>query len=320
MSLAQSATALVTTFCQGSASVCQRVFAPQVAGWGSLRTGASVTDGIFALSNWPPADPVLGTAPANGFFDPSQYAADCGGPYFIINSPTTTVTQFEAGQGLVPVTFPAVVTPICSATAVPVVDTSFLSQLQSAGLQYKIVYPIQDNGNGRGYVVWNNAFPFNYNFHRGSNYPTTAGYARITGLTWQNQFAPTSSGSFGDPAGAFINGLPSPIRQTTLRLEVPGEAGVSIVAPTMVTDAWLAGTVPPAPQVPPVLAAPDTGAPPPPINVGGQGVPFGAAPAGVDFGARNVVPFDVINACETGVSGGTPRSASWIAVCIANAQ
>jgi hypothetical protein len=35
---------------------------------------------------------------------------------------------------------------------------------------------------------------------------------------------------------------------------------------------------------------------------------------------RSVIPLDVLSFCETGVPGGTPHSASWIAVCIANAQ
>jgi hypothetical protein len=121
-------TALITAPCLRSASACQTDWVPGVAGWGALRAGASVPVGITALSSWPPADPISGAVPSNGFFNPAdstQYALDCSGPYFIVNYPATTITQFEGiGAGFVTTTLPAESIPICSVTTAPVVDAS----------------------------------------------------------------------------------------------------------------------------------------------------------------------------------------------------
>jgi hypothetical protein len=297
---------------------------------------------VVELPSFPPHDQLRGTT--NGFFDASQYTADCSGSIFIANDPGAVIPG-NFGQGFI--TIPGRQVRLCSATSVPVVDTNFINQLTAAGLSYKIVYPIQDNGNGRAYIVWaSNDVPSNSTSIGGVFLPTIAGYARIEGVTWQNQFQPFTftpvTGDLlfggspfggspltfpqGDVAGDAIDALQSPLRETTLRLSVPeasntvgtSTSGFSV---TMVTDAWLAALPPPpAPRVPPVLAAPDTGAPPPPINVGGPGIPFAAGPAAPVNNTRNVIPFDVLSFCETGGPGGSPHSASWIATCIANAQ
>jgi hypothetical protein len=158
--------------------------------WGNLIDGLKEGDLIYELTAFPPPDPRFGTV--NGFFDPSQYAADCNTSMFIINDPGGEPITFgpfgEPGIIAQPVQV-----PVCQATAVPVVNASFLNQLQATGLQFHLVFPIQDNGNGRGYVVWNNP---NSPQDRaatgkdldGPDLALTAGYARIEGVTWQNQF------------------------------------------------------------------------------------------------------------------------------------
>jgi hypothetical protein len=94
----------------------------------------------------------------------------------------------------------------------------------------------------------------------------------------------------GDRAGDFINALPSPQRETTLRIEVPAyEANIAARTPmievTMVTDPWLAETTLPA--VPPVattsLTPPVASAPTP---VAGA-VNIGSASTGANSGTGN---------------------------------
>jgi hypothetical protein len=318
---AQSATALITTPCVGSSGPCQNDFSPARAGWGALRTGADVVDGIFPLSSWPPADPISGARPANGFFSPSAYILDCSGPYFIQNSPQTNNINARTQQVIG--VFPAVQDPICSVTSAPIVDQKFLQQLANAGLQFQVVYPIQDNGNGHAYVVWNNVYPFNFNFHPGANYPNLAGYARLTGATWQNQFQATASGPFGDPAGAFINSLPVGTREITLRLEVPGEAGdtFSIISPTMVIDAWL-GETPPPPQIPlSPPSAPPGNNPAGPTNVTTPSSPAGSGtPSGGSDPSNPGSQYSWAAYCNSPNRDGTPRSADFVQSCLATHQ
>jgi hypothetical protein len=179
--------------------------------WGNMPTGLEFEDLLLSASAFPAPDPLTGSG--NGFFGASQYAYDCNTSLMIIDTPAEpAVGQFPAQA--------AVVVPLCQATSVPVVDASFLNQLSGAGMQFHLVFPIQDNGNQRGYVVWNSPLS-SAQAHAGATYPAVEGFARIEGVTWQNQFQPTTI-SFGDFAGEFINDQPSPTRESTLRLEVPG--------------------------------------------------------------------------------------------------
>jgi hypothetical protein len=214
---------------------------------------------------------------------------------------------------------------VCKATSVPVVGADFPAKLQAAGLSYKIVYPIKDNGNGRGYIVWNNAVEPRY---AGGNWPSVSGYARIEGVAWQNQFAAYSSVyPYGDIAGAFVAAQDSGVRETTIRLEIPGWLATigtysAVVAPTMLTDDWLAGT--PTPPTPPVPAVPLTPPAPPatavvasPTNAGSPSVGTGS---GAGVGGADHEPgaaFDWDSYCRSPNPDGSQRTLGWIENCLA---
>jgi hypothetical protein len=280
--------------------------------WGIMPTGFEFAALIPELSKFPVSDPVTGTS--NNFFNASQYASDCNSSLYIINTPALPAVGRNPAK-------PAQQVPICEATSVPVVDSSFLNQLQAAGLQYHLVFPIQDNGNIRGYVVWNSSVP---PFRAGQVFPSIAGYARIEGVTWQNQFQASGSLVDGDLAGQFIADQSSPVQQTALRLEVPGgEATLGTTTPiyaaTMVTDAWLAGAPTPPVAQPPFPPAPAivAGAPASPLNVGGPGVPAnsGSSVAGNGNG-RGDTNFDFAAFCNAPDSQGRPRSPTFVQACL----
>jgi hypothetical protein len=284
------------------------------------------------LPQFPPPDPALGLA--NGFFSASQYQSNCdGGPLFVNKPPTEIDGPLGGNDG----TLPAVQFRTCSVVEAPVVDQTFLSQLQAAGLIFKIVYPIQDNGNGRGYVIWSNINEWN---HTGDNHSTVAGYARITGATWQNQFqtvsfttpaimefpAQTVTIPLGDNlgAGTMINAMVSPQRETTIRLAVPeldATIGTEIngFSYTVLTDSWLADTTPPVPPpslTPPIASTqtPSAGA----INIGSAstGAGSGIGTAGSGF-AVNDAGFNWAAYCNSPDSLGRVRSPLWVQSCLA---
>jgi len=291
---------------------------------------------VVELPSFPPHDQLRGTT--NGFFDASQYTADCSGSIFIANDPGTVLPGFF-GQGFI--TIPGRRVRLCSATSVPVVDTNFINQLTAAGLSYKIVYPIQENGNGRAYIVWaSNDVPSNSTSIGGVFLPTIAGYARIEGVTWQNQFQPFTfmpvNGDLlfggspfggspvtfpqGDVAGDAIDALQSPLRETTLRLSVPeasntvgtSTSGFSV---TMVTDAWLAALPPPPPPLPTTPAVPGIAAAP--INVGAPGNPFASGSQTVGTGnSQNDMGFNFAAFCNAPDKSGRPRTQAFIQACL----
>jgi hypothetical protein len=312
--------------------------------------GLSGSDGvglsIEQLSSFPPQGPSRGTT--NGLFDASQYAADCGGSIFMVNDPAY-VLGGNPFLGIPGIPVSARQLHLCSATAVPVVNATFINQLTAAGLSYKIVYPIQDNGNGRAYIVWasNDVFEFGgSNFFNPStkNFSTIAGYARIEGVGWQDQFQPFTftpvSGTIGsgltsgppvmfaqgDAAGDAINALQSPLRGTTLRLSVPqADSSVGTVlsgfSVTMVTDAWLAGT-PPPPQIPlSPPSAPPGNNPADPTNVTTPSSPAGSGtPSGGSDPSNPGSQYSWVAYCNSPNRDGTPRSADFVQSCLATHQ
>jgi hypothetical protein len=310
--------------------------------WG-LTGSDGVGLSIEQLSSFPPQGPSRGTT--NGLFDASQYAADCGGSIFMVNDPAY-VLGGNPFLGIPGIPVSARQLHLCSATAVPVVNATFINQLTAAGLSYKIVYPIQDNGNGRAYIVWasNDVFEFGgSNFFNPStkNFSTIAGYARIEGVGWQDQFqlftftpvsgtigsgltrGPPVMFAQGDAAGDAINALQSPLRGTTLRLSVPqADSSVGTVlsgfSVTMVTDAWLAALPPPPapPPLPTTPAVPGTAAAP--INVGAPGNPFGSGSQTVGTGhSQNDTGFDFAAFCNAPDQSGRPRTQAFIQACLA---
>jgi hypothetical protein len=231
---------------------------------------------------------------------------------------------------------PSVQCHMCSVVSAPEVDASFLSQLQAAGLFFKVIFPIQDNGNQRGYVVWANQ---NFADHSFLNYSTEAGYARITGVTWQNQFQSLSwttpdipdvslpkavTMAFGDVigAGSLINGLSSPARQTSIRLAVPVAIYESFdgFAYTVLTDSWLGETTPPPPP-PPSLTPPSASTQTPQagaINIGSAstGAGSGTGTGGTGFNPTDA-GFNWAAYCNSPDSLGNLRSPLWIQSCLA---
>lgn len=305
--------------------------------WGTVYSGAYPLEAILDLASFPKKDPVRGYS--NGYFDAGAYGANCSTGLYIENIPAQPGTGYA--EFYHPGT-PAVIVPLCSAVTVPVVDSSFLDKLSAANLAYHLVYPIQDNGNGRAYVVWHSKeLEPVWRSDSPMFAPVTSGYARIEGVGWQDQFQPytfTPINSYtlakgspitvahGDGAGDFIAGLPSPKRETTIRLEAPAAVPYTSgsfrgFAATMVQDDWLAGT-PPAPP-PPAL-------PPPPIvaNRAPNSINFGQAGSAAGLGladganasAEGSAAFDLTAYCSAPSHSGKPRSASWIRNCIANVQ
>jgi hypothetical protein len=307
----------------------------------------------FDLTNFPPQESsVFGHAPgtfpseplvitSNGFFSASQYASDCSQPILFVNQ--QAIINPISGATV----RPATQLPLCTVTAAPEVDQSFLSQLQAAGLFFKVVYPIQDNGNGHAYVVWTNSEQIHHPF---LNLPSVAGYARITGTTWQNQFQ-TVSGEvhvgtindgqlesvtipFGDNLGmvvnnlgmgTLINSLASPARETTIRLAIPALTTTTAGADTngfvftVLTDAWLAETTPPVPPpslTPPVASTqtPKAGA----INIGSAstGAGSGTGSGGTGFSVTDT-GFNWAAYCNSPDSLGNMRSPLWVQSCLA---
>jgi hypothetical protein len=273
------------------------------------------------LSYWPQWHAGVAPSPPpqysrNAFFSwPAQYQIDCGENIWIF------LNQSK----------------LCRAVNIPVVTAdqkdAFLAGLSGAGLNYNLVYPIKDNGNGRGYVVWTSMEGINSGSTTGPNMPTQAGYARIEGIGWRNQFQPTNlygmlPRPYGDTAGAFINGLPSPRRETTLRLVTPmisNTIGTTIYGTnaTMVTDDWLAGTsTPPTPPVPPTPltppAPPARGALANPTNAGSPSNGSSSGDAG-DGGQTetNGAAFDWNSYCQSPNPDGSPRTLGWIENCLA---
>jgi hypothetical protein len=94
-------------------------------------------------------------------------------------------------------------------------------------------------------------------------------------------------------------------------------AQYAAVATILMIGDFQAPTPPAIPGLPPVTA----GNPPPAINVGAAGDPA-ADSAGSPSNAnpRETVPFANLAFCEAAGPDGQPRSASWIAACIASAQ
>ena len=78
--------------------------------------------GPYELPAFPPRDISLGGS--NGFFDVSQYAADCGTGLLFYNRPAAP-TYGPLGMPGPP--RPAVQRRLCKATAAPVVDSGFLN-------------------------------------------------------------------------------------------------------------------------------------------------------------------------------------------------
>jgi hypothetical protein len=287
--------------------------------WGTKPTGLEFAALIAEIKDFPQKDTLTGTS--NGFFDPSQYASDCNTGLYIDNTPATPAMPGPRGT-TIPAK-PASIVHICKATSVPVVDASFVNRLQAAGLQYHLVYPIKDNGNGRAYVVWNSPLS-GYQPRAGATWPSTAGYARIEGVGWQNQFQSEFT-PHGDYAGDFIAAQTSPVRETTLRLEVPGYLGTVgtgnwMYVATMVTDDWLASTpLPPTPtaQLPPIPPYAPPGDPTP-INAGGVTSGGGSgSPVNEAVDGRNTVPFDYVAFCNSPGNDGQPRSPGWVSNCMA---
>jgi hypothetical protein len=316
-----------------------QLFAPSQ--WGVLYPNGVALEWVSDLSDFPPHTPASVPAPTvtswakygsnvyslNGFFDASQYAADCSGTIYIVNTGSQQ-------------------TKLCSVVNAPVVDMSFVNQLNAAGLSYTIVYPITDNGNGRAYIVWNSNDSAEARLSAntatwGPNMATTAGYARIEGAGWQNQFAPNTdctrmgtmpgdcigqyvTFNYGDQAGDFIASLPSPQQEATLRLEVPmfdATIGTDTngIAATMLTDSWL--LQPPTPPIPlnplPAPPAPNNAAP---INRGNTstGAGNGTAVGGTGFDPSNG-GFDWSDYCHSADQNGRPRSPLWVQNCMRGA-
>ena len=148
----------------------------------------------------------------------------------------------------------------CTITIAPIVTPDILPQLTAGGYQYVIAYPIQDNGNGRALVIWNSA-PNDFT-------PVHQGIARLTGMSFQNQFGSKDwttlvcagsclpSGSVTEPhdnsVGSYIAGLSSPAFQSTVRavIQTAGTGGSNGPVPfaAVVTDDWLRQTSTPAPS------------------------------------------------------------------------
>jgi hypothetical protein len=282
--------------------------------WGTMPTGFEFADGMTDITHFPVPDPFTGTT--NGFFDSSQYTFSCNGPLWLQNSPARPAMDFGPIHSPA---MPAIVVPLCNATSVPVVDASFLGKLSAAGYLYHLVFPIKDNGNSRGYVVWNSPISPE---RAGLDMPRVAGYARIDGVTWQDQFAPAVL----DLAGRFIGEQSSPDRETTLRLEVPGWASTigtdtPIYLATMVTDAWLAGTpTPPSiPLSPP--SAPPGNNPAGPTNVTTPSSPAGSGtPSGGSDPSNPGSQYSWAAYCNSPNRDGTPRSADFVQSCLATHQ
>lgn len=244
----------------GGAPGTKLLVAADLSYWPQWTSTARVAPGTYAAPRYS----------TNQFFDwPAQYNIDCSDNVWIILNNSK----------------------LCRAVDIPVVTAEqkdgFIAKLAAAGLRYNLVFPIRDNGNGRGYIVWTSMDGVNSGTMTGPNMPTYAGYARIDGVGWQNQFQTASYyGSprpFGDTAGAFINGLPSPRRETTLRLVTPmvsATIGTTLNGfnATMVTDDWLAGT-PTPPSPPPQLPPPPTVA-----NKGANSINIGQSGSSAGFG------------------------------------
>ena len=328
--------------------------------WGSYGEpwGSAQFWDVMDLSAFPKKDLDWGTV--NGFYDASRYAADCSAPLYILKNPGG-YASYNPNYGYSDYVPPRQV-PLCSATSVPVVDASFLGKLAAAGIEYHLAYPIANNGNGRAYVVW-----LNFNGSRGSGLqaeynpqrgliaflgpvpasdgvvrPAIAGYARIEGVGWQNQFQAythtdvstvggnvsyaTTTIAHGDSAGDFIASLPSPRRETTIRLEMPmcwiQVDGCNVAYEvTMVTDDWLAGQpTPPTPPPTPLqqAAAPPPAAPASPTNLPGPSAPAGdGTPGGDTAGDGDGGAFDWEAYCRMPNADGTPKPAAWVQNCLA---
>ena len=112
--------------------------------------------------------------PSNAAMDTSMFSFACDGPLVQQTPPLYNPTYGTT------TTYPP--QNVCNVYNAPIVTPAFLSQLQAAGYQYAIVYPMVDSGNGRALVMWSDAQI------ESLGVPRHQGIARITGMQYQNQF------------------------------------------------------------------------------------------------------------------------------------
>jgi hypothetical protein len=242
----------------------------------------------------------------NEFFPESAYGTDCS---------TLSRPAFNFENIHLPAEY------ACNLTSAPVVDMAWVAaNLDAKGYTYKIDYPHSNPNNGRAVISWAKGCvggPFTWTDGEAmQNLICWHGMARLEGAGWQAwpPIPGSSSDGYASNVASYVLVWKWPLCLYGADIQDGIPCDPTVVS---ISDDWLTQqTPPPLPQLPPPTAS----LPPPPINVGAPGDPSAAGAGNTVSISRNVIPFDKLTFCEVTGPDGNPRSAAWIANCVANAE